>query len=60
MGAGCAEFTAGGGESGDLDHRFGVLRGQLEADLPSSGKLDVDLREQLGIEQRAVANAMTA
>src|SRR6185503_14986284 len=31
-----------------------------EADLPTAGKLDIDLGEQLGVEQRAMLDAVAA
>jgi hypothetical protein len=37
-----------------------VYGGELEADLPSAGELDIDLRKQLGVEQCAVAHAVAA
>ena len=36
------------------------LGGQAEPDLPPAGQLDIDLRQQLGVEQRAVPGAVAA
>ena len=49
-----------GPEYSDFDRRDGAFRGQRKADLPPAGELDVDLRQQLGVEQRAVPDAVTA
>src|SRR5690606_2174799 len=55
-----AELAPAGTKNGDLDRGVHGLGGQREADLAAAGKLDVDLREQLGIEQRAVQHAVAA
>src|SRR4051794_38084934 len=53
MGAGCAEFTAGRHEGGDLDHGLDMGCRKFEADLATAGEFDVNLGEKLGVEQRA-------
>ena len=58
MGAGGPEFAVARAKRRQLDNRFGGLRGQCEADLPSAGQLDIDLRQQLGVEKRPVQHAV--
>ena len=44
----------------DLGHRFigKIIIGEAKADLPTASQLNIQLRQQLGIEQRAVLDAV--
>src|SRR5688572_18034277 len=55
-----AEFAMARLERGDRDRRGAGLGSEREADLPAAGELDIDLREQLGVEQRAVQHTVAA
>src|SRR5690349_12221095 len=60
MGAGCAEFAMERRNAHDFDDLLGPLGGELQADLQAAAQLDIDLRQQLGVEQCAVLYAVAA
>src|SRR6478752_1702805 len=55
-----AEFAMTWPEYSDFDRGGRAFGGERKADLPPAGEFDIDLREQLGIEQRAVEHAVAA
>src|SRR5688500_13374910 len=60
MPPGRAIFALARVERIDLDQGLRGFGSQREADLAAASELDIDLREQLGVEQRAVAHPVAA
>src|SRR5690606_30352748 len=55
-----AEFAPAWPKSRQLGRCRAGIRRQGKPDLPAAGELDIDLREQLRVEERAVQHAVTA
>src|SRR3546814_1233039 len=64
MGTGFAKGAVGSARGcgrGDIDrHRYRSGGRETEADLPPAGHFDIEMREQFGVEQRAMLDAVAA
>ena len=60
MRARCTVRSCSWTESADRDAIIFDVGGKFETDLPPSGQFDIDLRQQFGIEQRAVFHPVAA
>src|SRR5690554_689933 len=60
MGSRCTERTLPRPKYREFDRWGARARGECQANLPTAGELDVNLRQQLGIEQSAVQNAVAS